>query len=204
MTHRSLLAGLSFGLVSLVPSFLQAQEAVALSDDWQIRFSEETLPADFRAGATVYLREGEGGLDLKLLRSGTGSFICLLTLSVEQESVNAACYHDSLEPFMARGRELRREGHGDHAVEMRNQEIEEGKLQMPSAPALLYQRTASAGGWNPTTGEVTLAPGFSVIYVPFATAESTGLSTRPTVGAPWLMDAGTPRAHIMFRPDMNP
>jgi len=195
---------LALALLFLAPLTLRAQDAVALSEDWQIRFSEETLPADFQEGATVYLREGEGGLDLRLLRSGAGSFICLLTLNMDQEQVNAACYHDSLEPFMARGRELRREGHGDHAVEMRNQEIEEGKLLMPSAPALLYQRTASAGGWNPTTGEVTAAPGFSVIYVPFATGESTGLSTRPTVGAPWLMDAGTPRAHIMFRPDMNP
>jgi len=37
-----------------------------------------------------------------------------------------------------------------------------------------------------------------VIYIPYATVESTGLATSPvSEGAPWLMDAGKPWAHIM-------
>jgi hypothetical protein len=39
-----------------------------------------------------------------------------------------------------------------------------------------------------------------VIYVPFATAETTGLSTKPVENGPWLMDPGTPGAHIMITP----
>ena len=40
-----------------------------------------------------------------------------------------------------------------------------------------------------------------VIYVPFATGESTGLATRPAgPGVPWLMDPGTAGAHIMISP----
>lgn len=182
---------------------LEAQQ-VALTEEWQIQFAVETLPPEFQEGASVFLREGEGGLDLRPLRSGSGAFICLVTVDLEAERANSACYHESLEPFMARGRELRREGMGDQAVELRNREIEEGRLDMPSNPASLYQRTASTDGWDPTTGEVTSAPSLFVIYVPFATAESTGLSTRPTQGSPWLMDPGTARAHIMFQPAMTP
>ena len=39
-----------------------------------------------------------------------------------------------------------------------------------------------------------------VIYVPFATPQSTGLSTKGSDGAPWLMSAGTAGAHIMINP----
>jgi hypothetical protein len=42
-----------------------------------------------------------------------------------------------------------------------------------------------------------------VIYIPFATSESTGLPLKPEIpGGPWLMDAGTHRAHIMLNPTM--
>jgi hypothetical protein len=39
-----------------------------------------------------------------------------------------------------------------------------------------------------------------VIYVPFATPESTGLSTKANGGGPWLMGGGTAGAHIMISP----
>lgn len=198
-----ILVGFGAGAISPGVQPLAAQQG-PLTDEWQIRFASETLPAEFQEGASVFLREGEEGLELRPLRSGDGAFICLLTLEPEEERAHSACYHESLEPFMARGRELRREGMGDRVQEIRNREIEEGRLGMPSVPASMYQRTASSGGWNPATGEVTSAPSLFVIYVPFATAESTGLSTRPTRGSPWLMDPGTPRAHIMFQPDMTP
>ena len=197
------LPGLGAGTISLGTQQVAAQQA-PLTDQWQVRFAVETLPAEFQEGASVFRREGSEGLELHPLRSGDGAFICLLTLELEEERAHSACYHESLEPFMARGRELRREGLGDRVQEIRNREIEEGRLGMPSVPASMYQRTASSGGWNPATGEVTSAPSLFVIYVPFATAESTGLSTRPTRGSPWLMDPGTPRAHIMFQPDMTP
>jgi hypothetical protein len=41
-----------------------------------------------------------------------------------------------------------------------------------------------------------------VVYIPFATAATTGLTEKPVVGAPWIMFAGTPKAHIMFVPRM--
>ena len=39
-----------------------------------------------------------------------------------------------------------------------------------------------------------------VIYTPYATPESTGLSTKPAENAPWLMDQGTAGAHVMITP----
>ena len=40
-----------------------------------------------------------------------------------------------------------------------------------------------------------------MIYVPFATAETTGLPVKPIPGgAPWLMNPGTGGAHIMINP----
>ena len=39
------------------------------------------------------------------------------------------------------------------------------------------------------------------LRVPFATAESTGLATKPIAGGtPWLMNPGTGGAHIMISP----
>ena len=40
-----------------------------------------------------------------------------------------------------------------------------------------------------------------VIYVPFGTRQTTGLSTKGgNDGAPWLMSGGTAAAHIMINP----
>jgi hypothetical protein len=40
-----------------------------------------------------------------------------------------------------------------------------------------------------------------VIYIPYATSASTGLPLKQDApGMPWIMDPGTPRAHIMINP----
>jgi len=40
-----------------------------------------------------------------------------------------------------------------------------------------------------------------VVYIPWATAASTGLPIKPEApGMPWIMDPGTHRAHIMINP----
>ena len=38
----------------------------------------------------------------------------------------------------------------------------------------------------------------TVIFMPYATTESTGLSTQPDAFRPYLMAAGEPLAHIVF------
>jgi hypothetical protein len=65
------------------------------------------LPKDLRDGATV-LGYGPDG-KLMPLRAGSGSMVCLSSIP-GAERWHVACYHRSLEPFMARGRELRTQG----------------------------------------------------------------------------------------------
>jgi hypothetical protein len=158
------------------------------------------LPEEFRADATVL--GWDAGGRLTTLRAGGGAFVCLAS-DPRMERFHVACYHRSLEPFMARGRALRAAGvTGDAVDSVRFREVREGKLAMPSGPAALYSLTGPAGSWNPATNAVTGARPLFVIYIAGATAESTGLSARPRPGTPWIMFPGTPKAHIMFVPTM--
>ena len=77
-------------------------------------------------------------------------------------------------------------------------EIREGKLAFPKEPRALY--VLSGKGYDSATGKVVDGVVRWVIYVPNATAESTGLSTTSKRGEPWLMDSGTLGAHIMITP----
>ena len=109
------------------------------------------------------------------------------------------CYHKDLEPFMARGRELNEQKVPNaKRNEIRFKEVEEGKIKLPKEPRTLYVLTGAS--FDPAAGKVEKAYLRYVIYTPFATAESTGLSTKSTEGAPWLMGAGTAGAHIMINP----
>jgi hypothetical protein len=116
---------------------------------------------------------------------------------------HVACYHRLMEPFMARGRELRAHGvKGDQVDSVRFREVREGKLHVPTAPTTLYSLTGAKDAFDAGTGTVTKARSLFVVYIPFATAASTGLSAIPVEGAPWVMFPGTPKAHIMFVPKM--
>jgi len=181
-------------LALIAPIAVVAQPVAPL--DSQIAAAVAPLPEEFRADATVLSRDGS-----ETLRSGEGAFICLAHDPVG-DRFHVACYHRSLEPFMARGRELRALGRAAEVDSLRNAEIAAGDLAMPEQAAALYSLTGPMTSFDPATGAVTDARRLYVIYVPFATGESTGLPTRPQPNAPWLMDAGTPKAHIMFVPEM--
>jgi hypothetical protein len=103
---------------------------------------------------------------------------------------------------MARGRELIAAGKTEaEKHEIRKQEVESGKLKMPDVPSFLYVLTGTEENYNKTTGDLKDGNFRYVIYMPYATAESTGLPTKPFVpGMPWLMDAGTYGAHVMITP----
>jgi hypothetical protein len=85
----------------------------------------------------------------------------------------------------------------------REKEVNAGTLQMPKHPSALYVYSAEDKDFNRTTGEVQNGYLRYVIYVPYATSETTGLPEKPSgsgKGMPWLMNAGTYRAHIMINP----
>jgi hypothetical protein len=158
------------------------------------------LPEGMRAGAAVrgYREAGK----LVQLRAGANGMICLADDPAD-DAFHVACYHESLEPFMQRGRELRAAGiMGDQVDTVRFREVEEGKLPLPGGPAALWSLSGPAGIWDPATNEVTGAQPLYVIYIPYATEASTGLPATPAPGIPWVMFPGTPKAHIMFVPRM--
>jgi hypothetical protein len=197
MMPRLVVLGLAF-----LPVLAQAQAAPAVAPGpQQITAAVLPLPAEFRADARV-LGYQAGRRDLVPLRAGKGPFTCLAQDPAAKE-FHVACYHQSLEPFMARGRALRASGvKGDQVDTVRFAEVRAGKLPMPTHPASLYQLFGPPGAYDAATGTAKKAQALYIVYLPGATAASTGLTVKPAEGTPWLMFPGTPKAHIMFEPKM--
>lgn len=192
-------------LLSLVavPAVVHAQASVAApaAPAQQIAAAVLALPQEFRADARV-LGYAAGRRELSVLREGTGPFTCLASEPGAQQ-FHVACYHQSLEPFMARGRALRASGvTGDRVDSVRFAEVRSGTLKVPTSAATLYSLFGAPDAYDAATNTVRNARSLYVIYMPGATAASTGLSTKPAMGTPWLMFPGTPKAHIMFQPRM--
>lgn len=185
----------------VLPAAVQAQSVVMPSPEAQIAAAVLPLPEEFRAGATVLGYRVPG--TLVMLRIGSGPMVCL-TDNPAEARFHVACYHRDLEPFMARGRDLRASGvtSADSVDAVRYAEVGSGKIPMPDRGAL-WQMTGAAGSfdWATITPDSTVRPLY-VVYLPGATAESTGISTTPAANLPWLMFPGTPKAHIMFIPSM--
>jgi hypothetical protein len=170
-----------------------------LPADVQIKTALLAAPPDQRQNETVLGYDQSG--KLVTLQKGTGNLVCLCD-DPKEKGIKVACYSVKLEPFMARGRELIAAGKTEaEKHEIRKQEVESGKLKMPDVPSFLYVLTGTEENYNKTTGDLKDGNFRYVIYMPYATAESTGLPTKPFVpGMPWLMDAGTYGAHVMITP----
>jgi hypothetical protein len=186
----------------LAPAALSAQgKGPELTPAQQIASAVLPLPKEFRDDAQV-LGYKPGSTKLTELRPGKGAFTCLANNPTAPQ-FHVACYHKSMEPFMLRGRQLREQGvKGDAVDSARFKEVRAGKIVMPKAPAALYQLTGPAGSYDPATNTAKEAKPLFVIYIPGATAASTGLSAAPMEGSPWIMYPGTPKAHIMLVPKM--
>jgi hypothetical protein len=140
---------------------------------------------------------------LETLRKGSNGMTCLALFAV-QKDFHVACYQDSMEPFMARGRQLRAQGVANDQVDsIRFKEAKSGKIKLPKQ-AMMYQLFGSDKSWDPATGQVTGVTELLVLYMPFATPQTTGISATPSKNGPWLMFPGTPKAHMMLSGGMNP
>lgn len=170
-----------------------------LPSEIQIKTALLAAPEDQREQTSV-LGYDENA-EMVVLKEGTGDLICLAD-DPNKEGIQVACYAKKLEPFMARGRELLREGKTEaEKRELRAKEVEEGKLKMPDAPSMLYVLSGTDEDYDSTTGELKNSNFRYVIYIPYATAASTGLPEKPFApGMPWIMEPGTHRAHIMITP----
>ena len=186
------------------PSASAIQETLPFKSDvpdaaMQIKLALLAAPPEKRDSCTVLGYDADS--TLAIIKKGTNELICLAD-NPKDTNFSVACYNKDLEPFMQRSRELRKEGtKGQQLFDERAKEVKEGKLKMPDGPAALYVYSANSKDVNHTTGEVKNGYMRYVIYVPFATAATTGLPTKPSApGMPWIMDAGTYRAHVMIDP----
>ncbi|HKO78858.1 MAG TPA: hypothetical protein VJU78_00615 [Chitinophagaceae bacterium] len=180
------------------------KETTSSKRDWpsaavQIKSALLAAPLEKRDSCSVYGYSAD--TQLVLLRKGTNELICLAD-DPKVPEFSVACYVRELEPFMQRGRELRKQGIKDHQLfEAREKEVSAGTLQMPRQPSTLYVYSAKDKDFDPATGDVKNGYLRYVIYIPYATAASTGLPEKPSAdGMPWIMDPGTHGAHIMINP----
>ena len=130
----------------------------------------------------------DDGVTRKVLRVGGNSVVCVADSPAPGFAV--ACFHSTLERFYVRVMELAMEGRSPEETEkLVIDELREGKLPTPEPGATRYFRAgATRDGALP----------IMAVEIPFATEESTGLSTEPSSYRPWLMHPGTPQAHIMI------
>ena len=169
------------------------------SAEIQLKTALLAAPAEKRDGCTVLGYSADK--QLTVLRNGTNEMICLAD-DPDVPGFSVACYVKGLEPFMKRGRELRQQGIKDQQLfDEREKEVKAGTLQMPAKPAALYVYSADDKDFDHTTGEVKNGYLRYVIYIPYATAASTGLPEKPSAkGMPWIMFPGTHAAHVMINP----
>lgn len=190
-------------LLAMTAGLAGAQQRPFPTADQQIAAAVMAMPEAFRADATVMGWKTPTG-KLEVLRQGKNGMNCLAQFAV-QKSFHVSCYHEGLEPFMLRGRQLREQGITvpEKVDSARYREVAEGKIRMPVSGAL-YQLFGNETSWDPATGKLSAVTPMFVMYIPGATAASTGLSTVSRKDGPWLMFPGTPKAHIMLTGTMQP
>ncbi|PSQ71903.1 MAG: hypothetical protein BRD26_03295 [Bacteroidetes bacterium QH_1_64_81] len=121
----------------------------------QIAAAVKAAPESMRDAATVRGYGPDG--TLTTLREGSGLLICLAD-DPEEDGFHVACYHESLGPFMQRGRELRRQG--VTAVDsVRRAEIADGTLAYPDHPAALYNLSGTYEAAADTVRDNRASPG---------------------------------------------
>jgi hypothetical protein len=169
------------------------------SKEVQIKTAVLAAPTEKQAGAKVYGYAQDG--TFTVLRDGSNDMVCLAD-DPKKDDISVSCYHIDLDPFMERGRILAKEGKNTKEVfDIREKEVKGGSLKMPAQPSTLYALSGSKDNYDTATGALKNGYLRYVVYIPYATAESTGLPLKPDVaGMPWIMDPGTHRAHIMINP----
>jgi hypothetical protein len=153
------------------------------------------LPAEQRAGATVLGYASDGRL--VTLRAGTGAMRCLAD-DPAQPTFHVACYHQGLEPFMARGRALRAEGVTGMQVDtVRFREVTSGRWRCHARAGRSTRSPARR-----EAGMRRRARSPARARCSCTTSRSPRLRPRGSRSArarrPWLMFPGTAKAHIML------
>ena len=161
---------------------VQAQDNVAVI----IADAVRPLPAPLRDGATVV--SYDENFNRTVLRQGKNQIVC--NADSPKPGYSVVCQHQDVEAYWLRGAQLVAAGNSrKERDKIRNEEMEKGTLARPEPGLARY-------GLGGATRES--ATPIMVVMLPYATSESTGLSMEPDNYRPWLMEAGTPSAHIMI------
>lgn len=143
------------------------------------------LPEPLRDGAAVV--KFEDGEQI-ILREGRNGMFCRAD-DPDTPGIAIWCYPQSHAPYARRWYQLAAEGNEPSKVdEIITEEIESGKLEWPDAAVNYNLR-------GPSLDNALLN---TVVFIPFATGESLGISEERSFDRPWLMYAGTAFAHIMI------
>lgn len=171
-----------------------------LSMDQQIASAILAAPEEAREGAMVYGYSESG--EFMMLREGTNEFICIAD-DPKKDGFQIVSYHKSLEPMMSRGRELVAEGKTREEKEaIREKEAASGIMSLPDNPATLHIYYGKQAYFNTESGKLENGKYRYVVYIPYATQETTGLPLAPHESShPWLMFPGRYNAHIMVTPE---
>ena len=189
-------------LIVFALSMFAFQNQDILNKEQQIAGALQAVPENLREGATIYGYDSKG--KVIILRKGSGLMVCLADNPHTGGFISSA-FHKDLYPFMARGLALRLEGKSEKEVsDMREAEAKSGKLRMPEKAATLYVLFGTDGTFDEKERIFENVRLRYVVYIPWATPETTGLPTEPTSpGGPWMMYPGTHRAHIMITPPVK-
>src|SRR5882672_9451550 len=98
---------MKYSLIALLLLTELAFAQTILSPEVQIKTALLAAPEESKDKAMVYGYSPKG--DFIVLRKGENEMVCLAN-NPNQPGLSVSCYHKSLDPFMARGRELKKEG----------------------------------------------------------------------------------------------
>lgn len=175
----------------LAASPLLAGTTAAQSVDALVAEAVQILPEDLRAGATVVTYDATTG-SRKVLRQGTNFLECQPRMA----DGFTRCYNKSLGPRRDLEAKLRAEKKADQEVSSAIAAAMKAGTLPPASPGMMSYR-----GYNKPDRIQNLW----VMSLPGRSPESVGVSTatqRDTAlagnGLPWMMEPGTPAAHIMI------
>ena len=183
-----------FSAIVAVPARAQAPAV-----EQQIAGAVLAAPDSMRAGAAVL---GWQGGELVEIRKGTNELICLAD-DPATDRFQVACYQKSLDPFMARGREL-------HKLKLSHTQVDSARMLDIKAGAgrCRRHRRRSTTSWRRRTAS-TPPPACPAATAPAGTSCTSPTPRRPASGfstaadgsgRPWLMYPGEPWAHLMVTP----
>ncbi len=155
------------------------------------------LPLALRADAAVMRRYPDGRLDT--LRAGRNPMICYADAPGDT-LFDVRCYHRDFVPLMRFVQSQYRAGVPDSLIDSAiARAVKAGGIRLPATPTAGYRMLGPISGFDAATTTAGAAiDRWQSVHIPYATAESAGLSAMEAGTEPYLMSAGTWWAHVMI------